>query len=92
MRRQRPPSKPTRARPRIAPPLQPSGKLNVQYTGEVADSFEFGSNFGQGEVLKATCPEGKGGVAGLRWRRGTFVGKEDQAWKPGGVQVFCGTE
>jgi hypothetical protein len=58
----------------------------------VPDSYEFGAAFGQGEVLKGACPAGKGGLAGLRWRRGRFSGKDDQAWKPGGVQVFCGTE
>ncbi len=40
---------------------------------------------------KATCPKGKG-VAGFKWRRGEIEGKDDQAWKPGGLQVFCNTE
>jgi len=70
---------------------QHSGKLELQYTGDVADSYEFGANFALGTVLKAACPKGKG-IAALQWRRGKIEGKDDQAWKPGGLQVFCNTE
>lgn len=57
------------------------------------DSFEFGAGgfAGGGTVLRADCPKGSG-IAGVTWRRGEKRGKDDQAWRPGGLQLYCGTE
>jgi hypothetical protein len=67
------------------------GALQLQYTGEVPDSHEFGANFATGKVLQALCPPGKG-IARVQWRRGELAGKDDQAWRPSGMQLYCGTE
>jgi hypothetical protein len=67
------------------------GTLDLQYSGEVPDSHSFGTNFDAGTLLSVSCPPGKG-IAGIRWRRGEKEGSEEQAWKPGGLQVFCGSE
>lgn len=68
-----------------------TGVLDVEYLGEVPDSHEFGANYAGGTPLKVECPKGKG-IARIQWRRGEIQGKDDQAWKPGGMQVYCGTE
>lgn len=70
-----------------------SGALDLQYSnGEVRDSHAFGLNFASGTILKATCAKGSG-ISRLQWRRGKKVdGPDDQAWKPSGVQIYCGTE
>ncbi|KAI8466438.1 MAG: hypothetical protein J3K34DRAFT_433663 [Monoraphidium minutum] len=68
-----------------------TGKLDLEYAGEVDDGYEFGANFDTGSLLSAACPPGKG-LAGIVWRRGEVQGKDDQAWRPGGMKVYCGTE
>ena len=66
--------------------------MELQYSGTVPDTFVFGaSSFKDGSVMTASCPKGKG-IAGITWRRALKSGKDDEAWKPSGLQVFCGTE
>jgi hypothetical protein len=84
---QRPP--PTHLTP--THPANARGALIVEYVGEVPDTHAFGANFNPSMATAASCPAGKG-VAGVAWRRGDLSGKDEQAWKPAGLELYCGTE